>query len=139
MSKEIDSLGTKDGRRETLIEYLSDPGNEWPTKEKMSLDVLGMESKIYVNKTWPAAEFQKEIAGPALALRRARYAPKLSRVDQALFEQAQEGNVQAIKLVYERFENWKPGQQVELTPGQADREMTIKFIRCHEDALKELK
>lgn len=127
-------LSAKSMHAETLIRFLSNPANEWPTKEQMSLKVLGMQSKIYVNKTWSPAEFQTDIAAPALKLRRSRYAAQLSRVDQALFEQAEAGNIQAAKLIYQRFEGWKEGQEVELstTGGMADNRIQISFVTVAE-------
>ncbi len=102
----------KDRNKERLIEYLANPENEWPSKEKLSQEVLGKKYN-YINRTWSPGEFQELIAEPALRLRRGRYAKDLAEVDRTLLRKAKEGNVQAAKLIYQRFEGWKEGQTIE--------------------------
>lgn len=117
----MDKLCAKQIHEEALIQYLASPDNPWLTKERLSLEVLGMTDKIYVSKRWKASEFQERIAGPALMLRRGRYASRLSKVDDALLSKAEGGDVQACKLAYERFEGWKPGQTMELSARGSQR------------------
>lgn len=40
--------------------------------------------------------------------RRRRYASKIIDVDDAMFKAAKRGDVQAAKVLYERFDNWVP-------------------------------
>lgn len=98
---------------EKLIEWLADPGKEWPTKVDLSLAVLGKKDPRFVCKNWTPAEFEREILEPALKLRRAQYARQSSRVDAALIARACEGDVQAARLFYQRLEGWNPAQRTE--------------------------
>jgi hypothetical protein len=126
-NQEVGRMTAKEKNTEKLLIYLSDPNNEWLTKEKLSTEVLGMKDSVYVNKMWSPAEFDFEIAGPALEARRGRMARYSMKIDRTLVDKALEGDVQAIKLYYQRLENWTPAKKTELV-GKIDGQLTLADV-----------
>ncbi len=135
MGRNFPKKGSKAAHREHLIQYLADPENEWLSKEGLSLTVLGMKAKNFVSKTWTPEAFQREIAEPALTLRRERYVQDLAEIDRALLEKAKEGDIRAIKLAYQRFEAWKEGSVVIEQPLQSlsDKELQERWEKLLKD------
>jgi len=97
-------------KRQILIEYLSNPENEPLPRCRLATQVLKyrQHSGMYVLFT-PVELCQVE--AEALDLRRKRFAMALMRVDDALLRRAAEGDPQACKLVYMRFEGWEPSER----------------------------
>jgi hypothetical protein len=119
----------KEQRRVTILNYLMNPDNEWPTRQEISTVLLGCKQPNQIYKTFSIDEL-REIELEALKLRRNRYTKKLSAVDQALFTKAIEGDVSAIRLCYQRFEGWSEKVQNVLTgPGGS----AIKITNCPPD------
>jgi len=93
------------------VEYLSDPGNPWISRNAYAAEVLGYAQPKTLWKVFTPSELE-EIEAEALVERRKRISPILARVDQALFAKAQDGDLDAIKLVYQRFEAWSEKKTV---------------------------
>jgi len=120
----------KTKHRTKLLEYLSDPNNEFPTREYMSLYVLGFSHRQTVNKVFTPKELH-EIEQEALENRRRKYASVLAKVDNALLERAQQGDPQAIKLVYQRFEGWSEKKELTGKDGQPlpqNQQIIVQFV-----------
>ena len=89
-----------------LLNFLSNPDNDFVTRRSLAADVLHVDSST-LYKYFPSEELSK-IELEALEMRRGQYAPQLSDVDKALLKRAKEdGDPAACKLVYQKFEGWK--------------------------------
>jgi len=97
-------------KRQVLIEYLSDPDNEPLPRCRLATQVLKYRQHSGMYVLFSPAELG-QIEAEALALRRARFALSLMRVDDGLLRRAAEGDPQAAKLAYMKFENWMPGER----------------------------
>ena len=92
--------------RETLLNYLGNPANEFPTRKFMNDVILDFkQSRGYIYKIFTTEELA-DIEWEALHLRRTKYGPGISMVDRALIQEALKGDTAAIKLCYQRFEDW---------------------------------
>ena len=122
----------KQVNKQKLLEYLGNPTNEWPTRVFMNDHVLGyVKSAQYIYKIFTLEEIH-EIEQEALALRRLKYSGGIAKVDKALFRQALAGDTAAIKLCYQRFENW--GERKELTGKDGkDLNWTIEVVTPEEE------
>jgi hypothetical protein len=102
-NKSVSKITAKTRHRLKLIEHMSDPANDWPqhTDFPKILDIS--ESALYQHFT--AAELA-EIDHEAITLRRSRYSAYSGHIDSALVKQCKKGDTQAIKLFFQRFENW---------------------------------
>ena len=116
-------MAKKSDHKLKLIEYLSDPGNEYPTRLEMATKVLKITQQTFYSHFTPQ-ELSK-IEAEALTSRRDRYAPELSKADKALLRRAAEGDPAACKLVYQRFENWSEKHTQENT---GSTEMIIRVV-----------
>jgi hypothetical protein len=112
--------------RETLIKYLSDPDNEWPTRTVMSREVLGFKSGSQIYQHFKGYELD-EIEAEALDIRRKRYSRHSAAADIALIERAKSGDPQALKLFYQRLEGWNPASKVESTV-KVDGQLTLADV-----------
>lgn len=122
----------KENKRDKLLEYLGNPLNEFPTRCEMSTAVLGHKTDNAIYRTFTPAELT-EIESEALAIRRKKYAPELSKVDRAMLREASSGNHNAAKLCYQRFEDWQEGKSVDLK--SSDGSMVQKPTRIEIVAL----
>lgn len=110
-------MKAKDKHREKLLKHLSNPANEWPNRDKMATQVLGFKNGRSIHNTFKPEELDA-IEAEARSIRRRRYAPRLTKVEDALLREAESGDVQAIKLALQYFEDWAPATRVENTgPG----------------------
>ncbi len=100
-------MTAKEKHKNKLLEYLGNPGNEWLDRATLSTEVLGYKQENGIHKCFSPAELN-EIEAEALELRRKKYASCLARVDSGLLKEAANGNPNAAKLVYQRFEDWAP-------------------------------
>lgn len=107
-------MTTKAEHTEKMLEYLSDPSNEIPTRVLLATEVLGMAQSTQLYATFTLEELEA-IEAEALKIRRTKYAPELSKVDRALLKQASKGDTQAAKLCYQRFEGWSEKKELELS------------------------
>jgi len=94
----------------------------FPYKKEYSSIFFG-ESKpmwlYYKLSTARIAEAEKE----ALDIKRTRLAGTSAQVDQVLIEKALDGDLKAIKLYYERLENWNPGKEVKVSADDTLQDM----------------
>jgi hypothetical protein len=111
---DVKKLTAKEKHRETILEYLSDPNNGFPTRKFLSEELLGFCSKCVIYKHFTVQELnQIEVDG--LEMRRQRYASQLAKVDDGLLKKAAEGDSQAAKLAFQRYEGWTEKQKSEVT------------------------
>jgi len=113
-------------KRQKMIEFIADISNEIPTRCRLA-EILGYRSNSGLYRAFRPSELD-EIEAEALELRRKGYSMALARVDYGLLRRAAEGDPQAAKLCYQRFENWVPAEkkQIDLTGemrAQAFREL----------------
>lgn len=120
----------KERHRETLLNYLVNPVNDWPTRTVMSTVVLGFKHQEHLYNTFTASEID-DIEAEALDLRRRKYAGELSSVDKALIEKAKTGDAQACKLVYQKFEGWAERNEQSGPGGKPiEQKYTVEFINA---------
>lgn len=99
--------------RQKLIDYLSDPNNKPLNRSLLAKKVLGVKSAQSLYARFDSAEM-KEIEIEALEVKRKRYASHLSKVDDTLLKKAIAGDVNAIRLAYQRFEGWAPPKELKV-------------------------
>ncbi len=113
----------KDRARQLILEHYGDPANALePRKHWGQLIGHGARGSL-----WGLFDPQEldALEEEILAMRRERLAADLGRVDAALFKRAAEGDVAAVRLVYERFEGWKPGQRLEIHQGGKAKSLSV--------------
>ena len=130
-----------------ILEYLSNPENDWLDNAKLCRDVLNI-ARMTLYRHFSLEEIE-EIKKDALkdrtknydemimvrlqnrehilALRRAKYVHELEECDKALLEKAKGGDVKAIELCYQRFEGWVKGQKIEFEGDLGFKVEVIKF------------
>lgn len=96
-----------------IVEYIGDCGNDFPDRRTIALTVLGYECDTSLYRMFSPVELA-DIEAEGLRLRREKYAPHLARVDRALLKKAAEGDVQAAKLCYQKFEGWSERSRVDV-------------------------
>lgn len=117
-----------------LIELLSDPFTSEMTQEDMAKE-LGVSRGT-------VGYWRKQVDWDAIKTeRRKKYSSKIVEVDDAMFREAKNGDVNAAKVLYERFDNWVPASQVinlhDLNEADVDAELEalIKLKRDAHDAI----
>lgn len=86
---------------EDYVQYLLDVEGEKRTQAEVAAQFGVHLRTLYTWKKKVDWEWIKE-------KRRARYAPKILEVDDAMFRAAVKGDVAAAKVLYERFDGWTP-------------------------------
>ncbi len=107
-------MKAKHRHRKKLVEYLSDPNNDWIKRQEYHSKVLGLRGNNGQLYNYFSSQDLDKIEKEALELRRKRYSSVLSSIDKALISQALQGSVQAIKLCYQRFEGWKTSRRLNI-------------------------
>ena len=100
---------TKEQYTAKLLEYCGNPENEFPSRTEMAVSVLGYANTSPFYKMFTPDDLCL-IEREALEIRRTKYNPEIAKVDRALFKKAAEGDTQAAKLIYQRFEGWSERQ-----------------------------
>ena len=95
----------KDIARVKLLDYLGNPDNEWLSYDRLSREVLGYSGRGRIHQLFSADE-RTAIEAEALDIRRKKYCALLAPADKGLLKRASEGDPAAVKLAYQRFENW---------------------------------
>lgn len=107
-------MASKVKQRDKLLEYLSNPDNEILNREELSLKVLGYAHGSTIHKAFTPEELT-QIETEALAMRRTRYAGPLAAADKGLLKRAKDGDPAAVKLCYQRFEDWSERKDLNVT------------------------
>jgi hypothetical protein len=94
---------------EKIMDILSNPDQSPPIRTALC-KVLGKEKGNFY-KMFPAAELD-QLYKDALLIRRERMAAQSGIVDAALLKAVKAGDVQAIKLYYQRHEGWAPTTKI---------------------------
>lgn len=105
------ALLVRDRQRIKLLEYLGNPENDYLTRSAMSTKVLGYKREEAIYRVFTPEEISA-IEAEGLEIRRKKYASQIASVDNALMKRAREGDPQACKLVYQRFENWSESKNL---------------------------
>jgi hypothetical protein len=125
-------MTTKAEHREVALEYLSNPDNEIPTRVVLATEVLGMATSQQLYNMFSVEDLEG-IEAEALKVRRTKYAPELSKVDNAMLREAGKGDARAAKLCYQRFEGWSEKKDIGIVPGKdADgnaMKWTVEIVR----------
>lgn len=107
-------MKAKKQHAEAIIEYLSDPSNEFPNRVTIATEVLGFSKSQQLYKYFTTDEL-RDMENKGLEIRRSKYAPELAKVDKAMLKEAGEGDSKAAKLCYQRFEGWSEKKELELS------------------------
>ena len=105
-------MKAKERHKCKLLEYLGNPENEFPTRLFMNSQIIGFKDPTRIYRLFSLDELD-EIEAEALEIRRKKYKPGLAMADKALFDKAKDGDVAAIKLCYQKFEDWSEKQRKE--------------------------
>lgn len=92
-----------------IIDYLSDPENEWPNKVDLAVTVLGYAHVQALYNHFSVQEMH-EMYREGLEARKKNAAYGLGIAYNALLKASKDGNVQAIKEYIERLEGKVPDQ-----------------------------
>jgi hypothetical protein len=112
---------TKENLTLKIIDVLSDSDQVFPSRDELAKKIGTTRATIYRHYT-PAELCVLEKL--ALEERRKRYANKIAKIDESLMGRALDGDVPAIKLVYQRLEGWS--EKHDLNVGGS---ITINVIR----------
>jgi hypothetical protein len=123
-------LKAKDRAKVKMLEYLGNPENDFPTRMFINSNILQYKDPTYIYKLFTLEELN-EIEAEALEIRRKKYKPQLAKADKKLFEIAHDGDVSAIKLCYQRFEEWSEKQQLS---HNIDGKLIIEVVRFNGDS-----
>ena len=102
----------KERHKLAIIEYIGDPENPFPKRLQLSA-ICGITDQG-LRKHFSIQDLS-EIERQGLDLRRTRYIKQAASVDASLIQKAEDGDPAAIKLFYQRFENWSEKTQLEHT------------------------
>lgn len=109
-------MTAKERNKIKLLEYLGNPLNKPVDRVTLATKVLGYSKSVTIYRFFTPEELS-EIEYEAKELRRKRYAIKLMQIDDAMMDQALEGNDRAAKLCYQRFEDWGERKVVDANLG----------------------
>ena len=130
----------KQAARLSIIEYLSNPENDFIVRIKYSTDILKYKHGYSVYSIFSPEELT-DIEQTALALRRAQCLSRTVKIDEKLFELAEAGDLNAIKLYYEKFEGL--GSRIEHNvKGQIDHNhvhVSVEYIKPDEAEVVDVK
>lgn len=122
-------MTAKERHKIKLLEYLANPQNKAVDRVTLAKEVLGYSKSVSMYRIFRPEELS-EIENEAKELRRKRYAVKLMQIDDAMINQALEGNDRAAKLCYQRFEDWGERKHSEFT---ANLGLVINVVNYVED------
>jgi len=95
----------KERAKQKILEFLADPENSFPTRSELSTAICGYSTSQTIYRLFTPAELG-QIEQEAIEIRRTRCVRRLSRIDEALLREAEQGNIAAMRLAYAPFENW---------------------------------
>lgn len=97
------SITAKEKAADKILNYLSDPDNNFISRAELSIDVLGYKNGNQVNCIFTSEELA-EIENKALEIRKKGTAKKRSTLLDKLYDFAIDGDVQAAKEYLNRTE-----------------------------------
>ena len=103
-------MAAKEQHRRKLLDYLSNPCNEFPSRGQLP-KILGLTKQAVY-----AAFSPDELSGiekEGLEIRRQQYARYIGQADKGLLKRAAEGDPAACRLVYQRFEGWTEKKRID--------------------------
>jgi len=106
-------MKAKDKHRINILKYLSNTSNNWPSRTKFGMIILGI-TEATVRNHFTGLELD-DIEAEGLILRRKRCVSSSAKVDKGLMERAETGDPAACKLYYQRIEGWTEKSIKELT------------------------
>ena len=89
--------------REAYIQYRTNPDTD-----KNSLSHFCTRYGFSLSEARSVLTGDKELENDVLLARRAKYATRMQKIDDALFESAEKGDTRAADLLYRRFDGWNP-------------------------------
>ena len=95
-----------------LVEHLSDLDNDWPRFREHYAPLIGIKP-VTLRKYLSSEEFA-DMESEALDNRRKSISRLSASVDSALLKAAKDGDVQAIKLWYQKLEGWNEKTAIDL-------------------------
>jgi len=128
-------MKAKERHKSKILDYIGNPDNNVPNRQGLA-SAIGISVKtLYMHFT---IEEMAELEAEGLRLRRLKYAPHLATLDMTLVNKANEGDVQAIKLAYQRFEGWSEKQQHEVAgkgggPVKSENHVVVEFKSPDDD------
>ena len=123
--------------RQKIIDFISDPENDFPTRSEMALIICNYKDIASLYKIHTKEELS-EIEADGLAARRKRYTSLLSEVDKAMITEAKMGNHAAAKLIYERIEGAvDQGVNVHHSGNILEDGIQVSFVKAEKKTKKE--
>lgn len=89
--------------RQHIVEYLSDPDNEWLSRTDIALNVCNYKQAHAIYRIFTPTELD-ELEREALEIRKKRSAGRRAKVYDAMYNSALGGDVQAQKAYLDRME-----------------------------------
>ena len=122
--------------RAKLIEFLSDPDNDFPTRSEMALVVLDYKDISSLYKCFTKEEIT-QIEQDGLKERRKRYTKDLAKIDKAMITNAKMGDSTSAKLIYERIEGAvDQGVNVHHSGNILEDGIQISFVKAEKKEVK---
>lgn len=119
-----------DRHRNTIIEFIADPDNDFPSRSEIALVILNYKDVSSLYRIFTKEELT-QIEADGLAARRKRYTKKLARIDDAMIKEAEGGNHAAAKLIYERIEGAvEQGVNVHHSGNVLEDGIQISFVKA---------
>jgi len=113
--------------KDKIIAYLSDPDNEWINRTEYSTQILDYSHGPRVYDLFSPQEMG-EIERAALDVRRQHYAGAIAKADSGLLKRAAEGDPQACKLVFQRYEGWEPSEKKKIDVSGEIRAQVVREL-----------
>ena len=104
IKKKVSAMQRKEGMRIKMVFVLSDVENDMISRKDLAIKVLGFKKKEVIYKYFTAPELDA-LYDEALANRRKQYTPRFSKIDDAVLNLAEDGNMTAATLIYKKFES----------------------------------
>jgi len=131
--------------RDRLFKLLSSLTIEYPCSRKEIAKLLWPKNPSYWGGSYTRADGRtvratsriyryfspeelSEIEAQALAIRRRKYSLMLAKVDDGVLKRGAEGDPQAAKLAYQRFEGWEPSEKKKIDVSGEIRAQVFKEI-----------
>lgn len=122
-------MSVKNNNKSKILEYLSDPENDFLTRSEISITVLGYKQIRSIYKQFSPVELS-EIEAQAFEERKRKSVRRRCKVYDSLYNEAIGGNVQAAKEFLDRTE----GKVKEKPESSEDQAQPVKVVIEVKDA-----